>query len=263
MKLFLAMASAIALSGVFAPAATAHEFWIDGTVVEVETGTAIDLDLKVGQNLEGASLPYIPNTIDRFEWVQGAVGDISATIGDVPAARVPLPRSENAIIFHRTKPRRLIHKDWQKFHDYLRAEGAAEIARTHKERGLPMIGFTETYSRHAKLAVLGESSDGLKDRYMGSPLEFVLETAEHEGHQIELTGRLMGQTDPERHQISVFQTTPDGVRHSTTLTDASGRFKVTTDGTVPLLLNSVQITPVQNDDTVWHSDWASIFVMGR
>lgn len=263
MKLFLAMAGVIALSGGFATVASAHEFWIDGTVVEVESGSVIELDLKVGQNLEGVSLPYIPNTIDRFEWVQGGAGDISATIGDTPAARVSLPQSEDAIIFHRTKPRRLIHKDWEKFKDYLRAEGASDIARIHKQRGLPMTGFAETYSRQAKLVALGEGSDGLQDRYMGSPLEFVLETAELAGSQIEITGRLMGPAEPRQHQISVFQTAPDGIKQSTILTDASGHFKIATDGVGPLLLNSVQIMPVHSDDTVWHSDWASIFVMLR
>ncbi len=261
MNPFLVMASAFALSGVLAPAAIAHEFWIDGTVVDAEGGPAIELDLMVGQNLDGVSLPYIPNTIDRFEWVQGGAGVITGTIGDVPAANVPLPRSGNAVIFHRTKPRRLVHKDWEKFNEYLRVEGATEIALVHEQRGLPLTGFAETYSRHAKIAVLGADLEDVEDRYMGSPFEFVLESARHFGDQIEISGRLIGLVDPLRHQVSVFQRTPTGVVRSTTLTDANGSFKLSTAGGGPVLLNSVKVTPVEHDDTAWHSDWASLFIV--
>lgn len=261
MKYFAVAASLITFCAAFAPASYAHEFWIDGTIVKADN--VLELDLKVGQHLEGVSLPYIPDAIDTFEWVQGGSGRIAGTIGDLPAARVPLPRSESAIIFHRTKPRRLVHRDWEKFQQYVRAEGVPETVKVHEQRGLPLSEFAESYARHAKLVVLGEVSHSLEDRYMGSALEFVLETAEQTGNHIEITGRLIGQTDVGQHQISVFETTSDGARHSKALTDANGHFNVVTDGNGPLLLNSVQITPVLNNDTVWHSDWASVVVVVR
>lgn len=256
MKLFLAMSTAFTLSVL---PATAHEFWIDGTLVD---GDMLVLDLKVGQRLEGVSLPYIPETIDTFEWVQGGSGSITGRIGDQPAAKVSVSRAESAIVFHRTRPRHLVHKDWEKFLQYVKAEGAPETADLHEQRGLPLTEFAESYTRHAKLAVLADGSPPLKDRYMGSALEFVLETAQRTGNHIEISGQLMGQSDGQ-HQISVFETTADGVRLSTTLTDPNGQFKVVTNGKGPLLLNSVQITPVLNNDTVWHSDWASVLVVVR
>ncbi len=261
MRFFAVAVSLITACAAMAPASYAHEFWIDGTFVDSEN--VLELDLKVGQHLEGVSLPFIPDNIDRFEWVQGGSGEITGTIGDVPAARVPLPHSESAIVFHRTQPQYLVHKDWEKFQQYVRAEGVPETVKGHEQRGLSTTEFKESYTRHAKLVVLGEASHGLKDRYMGSALEFVLEATERTENHLEITGKLIGQTDVGQHQISVFETTSDGTRHSTTLSDPDGHFKVVTEGDGPLLLNSVKISPVLNDDTVWHSDWASLLVTVR
>ncbi len=261
MKSICAVVGVWVLCTSFAQTSFAHEFWIDGAIVDADEGAILELDLKVGQKLDGVSLPYIADTIDRFEWVQGGKGNIVGRLGDLPAAQVALPTAEHAVIFHRTKPRRLIHTDWEKFKDYVRTEGSPEIVNAHLERGLPLAGFEETYSRHAKLVVLNEGADGIADRYLGSPLELVLETVERSGNQIELAGRLMGQANSGPHQISIFETTPNGVRHGTFLTEADGRFKVATQGSGPLLLSAVRISQGLDGEVAWHSDWASTVVI--
>lgn len=69
MKLGYEVAAALVLIGMSIPAADAHEFWIDGTVVAEDGETLLDLDLKVGQTLDGISLPYIPETVASFTWL--------------------------------------------------------------------------------------------------------------------------------------------------------------------------------------------------
>lgn len=256
MKRYFEIAAAVIFCGALVSTAEAHEFWIDGTIVEADGGIELELDLKVGQMLEGVSLPYIPDTIESFEWVQGGTGIINGTIGDIPATRVSLPPKESVIIFHRTRPRRLVHQDWEEFKESLRAEGLSETASIHLQRGLPLTGFTETYTRHAKLVLLREDLVDIEDQYLGSPLEFVLERVERKGDQVNVSGRLEGPIETRQRRISVIQMTSAGSKSQAKMSDHDGAFELTIVGDGPILLNAVSLTSVSGVAD-WHSDWAS------
>lgn len=258
MKLGVEVAAALVLIGASAPALYAHEFWIDGTVV-VEDGEAmLGLDLKVGQTLDGISLPYIPETVDSFAWVHGGTGEITGRIGDIPAARVPLDASESVVILHRTQPRRLVHNDWTKFLEYLALEGLDGIADEHDRRDLPQEGFTETYTRHAKFALVTPGQP-IHDRYVGSPAEIVLDCVSQSGDRLEIAGRLVADGEPRAHQISAFYQSPDKTETLRRRAQRDGSFTFTVP-VGPVLLNAVSIMPVTQSDVAWHSDWASLFV---
>ncbi len=252
------IAFALLLTGLGMSPTEAHEFWIEGSVIEDSGASELVLDLKVGQMLEGTSLPYLPNSIESFSWIAGGEGAINGMIGDTPAARVPFDPEAGATIFHRTKPRRLEHHDWQKFLEYLELENLDRIAEQHQERGLPKSGFTETYTRHAKLAVVPRGVTRIFDDYQGSPLEFILLDVDVSPNQVELKGQLLSNTGAVPKKINVFRETSGGTKRTELQTDGNGKFAIVLPEPSALLVNAVTMKPVISDG--WHSDWASLFV---
>lgn len=257
------IAAAMVVAGLAVSTAESHEFWIDGQVVEQDGEAVLSLDLKVGQTLDGVSLPYVPEKTASFEWVQGGTGDISGVTGAIPAARVPLDRGKATVIFHRTIPRRLVHQDWVKFLDYIEMEGLDGIEAAHAQRGLPRTGFTETYTRHAKLVLVAPESQKAEDRYLGSPLEIVLDELETGDPSLVIRGRVLGEGRPIARQISLFYGTADGTRTERLRTGPDGSFAISVPRSASILLNTVRMSPPDSRDAAWHSDWASTFVKLR
>lgn len=263
MKVGCEIAVAMVLVGMTVPATDAHEFWIDGTVVLEQGETLLDLDLKVGQMLDGISLPYVPDTSEAFEWVQGGSGAIPGVPGNVPAAKVPIDPAQNAIVFHRTAPRQLVHRDWEKFLNYLAMEGLDGIAEAHDRRELPQSGFVETYARHAKFALVAPDGVSSGDEYLGSPLEFVLDKVASVSGDFVISGRVIDNDGPGARHFTVFHMSAHGTETLKMRSREDGAFIVTVPENRPVLLNAVRMSPGPSEDIAWHSDWASIYVKQR
>lgn len=219
------------------------------------------LDLKVGQTRDGISLPYISETVESFTWVHCGAGEITGRTGDIPAAQVPLNATESAVILHRTEPRRLVHIDWKKFLEYLAMEGLDGIAEEHERRRLPRTGSTETYTRHAELALI-TAGQPINDRYLGSPVETVPDRVTKTGEGLEVSGRVVTDGEPGAHQVSAFSAASDETKTVRRETQSDGGF---TFGVPvgPVLLNTVAIMPALTTDAAWHSEWASLFARLR
>lgn len=256
MKTLFEVAAACAFLGMIVPAAEAHEFWIEGQIDP--DGATLTLDLKVGQNLDGVSLPYFPETVSAFHWVSGGKGDIVGQIGEIPSARLPFDSSEGAVVFHRTKPRQLVHSDPELFQRYLDMEGLHHIPVLHAERGLPPAGFVEEYSRHAKLYVSSANEPTLQDAYQGSPVEFVVEQIRRQHGSIRINARLETPFGPSRAQVTVFAMGADGVKRRIIVPDQHGRVDIQLQNRDSVLLNAVIMRPLPRGDAVWSSDWASL-----
>ena len=254
------IAAAVVCVGMTVPMADAHEFWINGTTRQQDGQTLLELDLKVGQMLDGISLPFVPENVTRFEWIQGGIGPIVGGLGDLPAATVQLQDQGPTIIFHRTAARRLVHNDWEKFLEYLTLEGLRDAAALHEARGLPKTGFSESYTRHAKLVLLGDGPAKLEDRYLGSPLEIVLEKVERRGAGLVIEGRVEGTGSQRSRQINVFQTEGQNVSTRNLGTKEDGTFAINLPSAGSVLLNVVDLTSRSPSDADWHSDWASAFI---
>ncbi len=259
MRFGFEVAAALVLTGMTVPAVGAHEFWVEGRIVDEQGDRVLELDLKVGQMLDGVSLPYIPDNVGKFQWIQGGEGPISGDLGDIPAASVTPDDDTNLLIFHRTEPRRTLHRDWSTFLSYLDMEGLDGVALAHEKRGLPRAGFEESYTRHAKFALVAPDSTEIGDRYLGSPLEIMLNQVERKEGNIEIAGHVMGSKPPTSHQVSIFYHHMDDVQIRRLRTGPDGHFSVTIPRG-PVLLNAVNISPSESRDVAWHSDWASLFL---
>ncbi|NNK68201.1 MAG: hypothetical protein HKO95_15855 [Rhodobacteraceae bacterium] len=260
MRLRFELAAVIVLSGMIVPSVDAHEFWIDGNVHGADGESVLELDLKVGQMLDGVSLPFVPDTVETFDWIWGGAGPVKGAIGDVPAAVVPFDPQRGAVIFHRTKPRRLVHKDWDEFLSYLKMEGLEHAEDEHLARGLPLTGFSESYSRHAKLVVLPKDSPAIEDHYQGSPVEIVLDQVILDREHTRIIGRIFQDVTVRPSQVTVFQSKPDGLEVRKVEISKDGRFDVAVPESGSVLLNAVALSSASPVDAEWHSDWASVLI---
>lgn len=245
--------------------AKAHEFWVSPDEYRISAEAPITARLRVGVQMKGAALSYLPNDIARFEVIEGdSIRPVTARLGDDPALVMPPLGEGLAILVHETRDSVLEYKDFQVFTRFVTHKDALWALESHAARGLPQTGFAESFRRHAKSLVAVGSGAGA-DRVVGLEVEFV---AEANPYTDDLSGgmplRLLHRGAPRADaQVELFATHPDG-RVSTSLhrSDAEGRVLLPVAPGLTYLADSVVLTALENDDVtqgaVWHSDWASL-----
>ena len=258
---------ALGLAGPWAVPALAHEFWIEPEVPHAQVGETVRAQLRVGAMLQGEAYPYLSDQIvaARLQ-APGSLSDIGGMEGDLPALSVTPTEPGLHVILYHAAPAYIEYEAFEPFTTYLAYEGLDDVARLHKDRGLPQGGFTEAYVRNARaLLQVGPADPADLDRPTGMPLELIaLQNPFVEG-QSELEVQLLWQGGPvPNRQVSVFHRAPGAnasgeVTRTLLVTDAGGR------ATIPLgeggfyLLNAVQMKPAAGDEGfVWESHWATL-----
>ena len=246
----------------------AHEFWIDAAPDRPMTGERTSADLRVGQNLSGAALPYLDTTIRSITHVSPSDAEpIASRLGDRPAINgVTFGSSGLHVLTVETHPAYIVFDTMPEFEDYLAYEGLPEIADLHRERGLPDTGIAEEYLRNARALVqVGSVGDSDWDRPTGMPFEIVVDgTPFAAGKQtiaVRLTWQGAAATDT---QITLFHLPSGGTAPLDTTrilveTDGKGYAAFPMPGPGQYLLNAVKIEPVDGPGSVvWQSHWASL-----
>ncbi|MEX2553620.1 MAG: DUF4198 domain-containing protein [Actinomycetota bacterium] len=256
------MGAALAL---LAQTAIAHEYWIAPESFRVEPGERIQARLLVGQMMEGTELPWLSHQIRSFEisTPQGAV-EVQGLEGDLPALSYVPEVPGLHVIAHETFPLELTFDTLEEFEEYLDYEGLGAIIEAHLRRSLPKTDITEAYARSAKALVqVGPVRPDDADRPLGLAFELVALANPYAGGET-LPVRLLWQGQPEAGtQISIFRKNAD-VDRSLVLTDADGRAEIPLAGGGEFLLNAVHIEPVEGEEHVWASTWASLsFGIGK
>lgn len=248
--------------------AFAHEFWLLPDNFTPQPEAQFTVDLRNGQQMKGVSLPYLPQSVARFEVIaKGAALPVVSRLGDIPALSMSAPSEGLVAVVHETTNNTVTYDSLAQFEQFLTHKAASRLLATHGARGLPESGFSETYRRYAKTLIgvgNGHGQDqaaGLRieivalanpytdDLAAGLPLQVRLDGAPHAGAQIDL-----------------FATAPDGtVTETFFTTDAAGVALVPAKPAHTYLADSVAIYALSNDDAaagpVWHSDWASLTYM--
>lgn len=249
---------------IYPSAAGAHEFWIEPRASRLAPGGLLEAELRVGSQLNGDAFPYLPGRFRSFVVVDGGgPRPVRATIGDLPAVRMPAGGPGLVRLVYHSLPSELRHDDFSKFADYAREEGLDDLVPRHRRRGLPETGFIELFSRCAKALVAVGAGAG-EDRPVGLPLEIVVETNPYRVSPADpVVVRLLrrGAALPGA-QVSVFHRRPDGGLEVRRLrADANGRAPVAA-GAGFFLISAVQIEEpdpalAARTGAAWHSYWAS------
>ena len=255
------IAAALALA--VTPAA-AHEFWIDPLDFTIAPGETLTANIRVGEDLRGASYSYVPRNFIRFEIVSGdAVIEVQGRAGDTPALNMPAPDEGLAVIVHATKDYMLTYTEWQKFLNFAKHKDFEWAVEEHRKRGLSEERFKERYSRHAKSLVAvgdGAGSDrevGLLTEIVvlanpytddvsgGVPVSVLYQGAPRAGAQVELFERdAAGDVT-----VRLFETDAEGVA----VLDVKPGHSYLADHVVLR-----PMTPDAADGPVWESLWASV-----
>ena len=245
--------------------AHAHEFWVSMDEYQVETGTPMTAQLRVGENLKGVGYPYIPDRATRFDLVIGdTVTPVEARLGDRPALNMVAPKDGLVIVVHETSDLNLIYRELDKFRNFTTHKDYPDAVDRHLARGLPDTGFKETYRRYAKaLVAVGDGAGA--DREVGLRTEIVaLANPYTDDLSAGLPVLVLLDGDPRPNtQVEIFAKSPDSaVQVSQIRTDDTGRAVVKVAPGVEYLLDAVVLEDTGNDDpeqgAVWHSLWAAL-----
>ncbi len=247
------------------PIANAHELWIDPTEFQVASGTPILADIRVGEDFEGSSFSYLPNSFRRFELVQGdAAVDVEGRLGDRPALNQGAADGLVVAVYE-SDDSKLTYQSFGKFESFVRHKDAIWTIEEHKTRGLPDEKFIEVYSRYAKALVAVGTGAGA-DREVGLLTELVALSNPYTddlgaGFPVKV---LFEGAVRSGAQVEIFERAPDGaVQVSTVKADEDGVAVVPVRAGHAYQLDSVVLrapTPELANETgaVWESLWANL-----
>lgn len=246
----------------------AHEFWIEINSTKIDERADISADIRVGEELLGAALPYLDKTIRAMTHdTPEASRPVSARLGDRPAMNgIDVSKDGLHILTVETYPAYVTFKDISDFEAYLTYEGLFDIIEKHQERGLPAVEISEEYVRNARALVqVGPINDRDVDRSTDMPFEIVVEGTPYAIGQTSLNVRLLWQDAPEPDtQIAFFHLPDGGSAPGDTIrrvarTDQNGGARFMMAGAGEYLLNAVRMEPVEGPGSVvWKSFWASL-----
>lgn len=253
------------LSIILAGPAMAHEFWISPTQYELPSGGTLKAEFRVGQDFAGAGYVFVPGRSLRFEVVSAeGVTEVTPRVGDRPALNIPAPGEGLNVVVHETADLKLTYREFELFQRFIKHKDWAGLETVHKERGLPEMGFSESYRRYAK-ALMATGDGAGTDRYMGLDIEIVAVTNPYtddlaEGMVVDVI--YDGAARPDA-QVEVFEKDPAGAVESfTTRTDETGRARFDVKPGHEYLVDSVVVRATDNSDfeagPVWRSLWASL-----
>ena len=107
-----------------APSALAHEFWLEPLEPRVAEGGALQVDVRIGQNMVGTAFSYIPEWLKSFDIIEnGTRRPVDSFIGDRPAVNESAIEDGLAQIVYHSKLDFLTYKVWGKFKRFAAKEG--------------------------------------------------------------------------------------------------------------------------------------------
>lgn len=244
--------------------ATGHEFWIDPLRWIIPEGEMIEAHIRQGQDLKGATLPYIPNATRRIE-IAGPSGlrPVDAIVGDRPAFAAVAQQGGLHTLIYVTADTNLVYSEYEKFEVFVKNKSLGDTLERHHERGLHRTQFIERYSRYSKsLVAVGDG--GGSDREFGLLTELTaLANPYTDDTSAGVPVKLTYQASPRiNEQIQIFDRDPAGaVTVTTTRTDTAGRALIPVTPGHSYMLDAVVMRPLGAEtarDPVWESLWANL-----
>lgn len=245
---------------ILAPAALAHDFWIEPSEYRVEPGAAVALHLRVGMQFEGEEVARDPKLTRRFFAIGPDGGHaIPGENGASPAGKLTLRAPGIYVVGYRSN-RKFIEIDPKHFHEYLEEEGMGEIIERRRKLGEADKPGREWYSRCAKLLVVAGDADEGFDRRLGFELELIPEKNPYSLKPgDELPVRLLFRGEPRAGALIEAETKgrPDAKQQART--DSDGRAVLRLPAAGPWLLAVVHMErTAEGSKADWESWWASL-----
>lgn len=247
---------------------SAHEFWIEPDVAQIDIGDGFSATLKVGQDLAGSTYSYIPARFERFTvTANGATRPVESRVGDNPALHMEADQLGLHIIAYQSKFETLTYSSAEKFQQFLDYEGLDWVLNAHERRGLPADNFKENYTRFAKALVqVGpyHFNSSSNDRAVGLPIELVALQSPFEPDRKRIEVQLLRSGKALADiQVATFQrNADDSVSRRLTRSNGEGIAEIEIIGDGFVLVSAVQMEALSTGTgeaaPVWQSLWASL-----
>ena len=242
----------------------AHEFWIEPRKWMVEPGDVLEAHIRVGENMKGAPLSFLPQNTRRFEIATPkGLFPIKPKIGARPVVRGKVPDEGLNTIIYVTGSDLLSYEEPGKFEKFVKSKDLNGTIERHTERGLPETGFSERFSRYAKsLVSVGEGAGN--DRFYGLFTEIVaLKNPYVDDVSAGLPVFVTFKSNPRPDaQVEVYERNSDGIVTVTkTLTNDEGVAVISVKPGHDYMLDSVVMRELESKkvgDPVWESLWANL-----
>jgi uncharacterized GH25 family protein len=247
-----------------APAASAHDFWIEPSTFRPSVGSVVAVSLRVGEGFRGDPVLRDPAMIQKFVLVSGSQETpIAGRSGVDPAGIVRIAEPGVAWIAFRSG-RKSLTLEAEKFDAYLGEEGLERIRELRKQRGESGKPAREVFSRSVKsMLVAGEAKGGAKDfdRPLGLTLEIVPRGDPRgvlaAGGGLPLTLLYEGKPLEGALVVAINQAAPE--KKLEARTDARGEVTLALPGGGVWLVKAVHMTPAPPGlDAEWESLWTSL-----
>lgn len=255
--------------GVFgaSPAVFAHEFWLDAQDYTLETGQKLMVDIRVGQDFKGNKYSFNPNLFHDFSFTDtDGKRPVEGRIGDRPAVSMVPPKQGLLVLNHFSTSQLLTYENDGNFESFILSKGLDWVLEKHAERGLPISGFGEGYTRFAKSLISVGDGAG-HDTRIGMPFELV---ALKNPYTDDLTDGLpfrlfWGAEAIAGIQVDIFNRAANQTEVVKThvITDETGLATIPIVRGNTYLINAVHMI-IPSDEEIaragaaWHSLWASM-----
>ena len=251
------------LSLILAKPLIAHDFWLEPSTFNAQSGDEVSLTLRVGENLQGDTLPYIDDWFSDYRVVSDSgERSIEGIMGDDPAGKFVAVAPGLHLVGYRST-NNLVEIEGQKFHDYLVKEGLESVVEIRNQRGDGDIPGREDYSRCAKTLVwVGDRYSGdIFNKPLGYTLELIPEVNPYSMSSGDsLPVQLLYLSEPIQDVLVVAFTQDEPEKKTSARTDESGRVNLELGSPGVWLIKAVHIieTPPDNKQADWESFWASL-----
>ncbi|OLP46383.1 DUF4198 domain-containing protein [Rhizobium oryziradicis] len=254
-------APAYALALLLAGPVFAHDFWIEPSRFTPGAGIAVAIDLKVGEEFVGDSVPRRTRTTDRFELYAGddAPQPISGADGLSPAGTIVADGGRTMLIAY-SGAGGTVTLPADRFSSYLESHGLEWVIRERATRSEAKEPGRENFYRHAKILLGGAVADpSLGSKALGQTLEILVDGDPTQDRAPLVTGRVLWHGHPLVGGLLIARASADPRHPQNVRTDTQGRFSLTVDHGGIWLLQIVWMERAgwfSSED--WQSHWSSL-----
>lgn len=146
---------------VLAAPLSAHELWLEPLNYEIAPDGNLEAEIVNGQNFEGTRLPYLPQRYRHFiSFLDGTGTLVTGRAGDTPALNMPASGDGLHVIVYQSTAATISYDAWEKFQKFADHKDFPDAGVRQIERGLPLEGFSEVYTRYSKSLIAAGSGAG-------------------------------------------------------------------------------------------------------
>ena len=241
--------------------ALAHDFWIEPSSFAPGAGAAIAIDLKVGEDFIGDSVPRRAGATDLFALYTGADSPrpISGADGLSPAGMIAVDGKRTSLVAY-SGTGGTVTLPAGRFERYLESHGLELVIRDRATRNETLEPGREKFYRHAKTLMSGAATDpALGGKVLGQALEILVDGDPTQATALTVTGQILWQGTPLAGGLLIARNGTDPGQPLKTRTGPDGRFSLSLQGGDIWLLQIVWMERAgwfSAED--WQSHWSSL-----